>query len=380
MSTLTIDEYRALIEASKVKCEICLYAGHSLVEHLQLKHNMSAGQYKKTYPAAKLASPLVTELIKRMSRRQPGSVSLEKHAEIFLLKTPVQKDMLADLASKLVPVPAHLKEFIPERNPHFEFGEEATTIAYAYLNHKNCLVMGPTGCGKTELIMQAFAAMGRPIRRVNMHGDVTAATFVGSSEANTQGTYFKEGVLPWCMENGVPILVDEYDYTPPSIASQLNPVMDRGRMLFIAEANKIYTAKGDFTIFLTGNTAGKGDSTGVYTGTEIMNTAFLNRIPLVEKMDFLPEAKEIELLGTMFTKIDRTTISRLVKAANEVRVAFKQGTLSICYSTRNLIDVAEAIPTFGVEKSIKKVMLNWLDADDLTLVMGLFTRVGIQIK
>lgn len=376
---ITIDQFRSMIDASKVQCALCSYTGHSIVEHLQERHKVSPGQYKKENPSAKLASPMVTELIRRMNRRQPVNDSFNVHAEIFSIKGSTYEEKLTNSVSAMAPVPDELKEFIPKRDPFFEFEEDVESIIYCFARGKNMMFRGPTGCGKTEAIMQAFAVMGRPIRRVNMHGDVTAATFVGEKDANILGTYFKEGILPWCMEKGVPLIVDEVDFTPPNIASQLHPVMDTGRMLYIPEAGKTYQAVKGFTLYMTGNTGGKGDATGVYTGTEILNTAFLNRISICESKAFLSEKKEIAMLSRRFPSAEVSYIAKLVKACNEVRVAFAQGTLSICFSTRSIIEVLDASSVFGYEKSIIKVMMNWLDSDDRNLVYTFFDRCGIKL-
>ena len=124
----------------------------------------------------------------------------------------------------------------------------------------------------------------------------------------------------------------------------------------------------------TGNTSGKGDPNGNFTGTEILNTAFIDRFSIKMTMGYLPEDKEIGLL--VRKGVDLKEAKCVVGLANLVRSAFVGGTLSITFSTRKLLDYA-LFRKSGVEagEALGWALLNWLDADDLPVVDAMRKRV-----
>lgn len=377
---ITVEQFRDQIHKSRVACALCGIEYHSLVQHLLDSHKMSPGQYRKEFPTSKLASPVVSELIRRLDRRSVPTDSLEPHLEMFAAKGSSSNDILKTVGSKLPPVDPKFNYLIPVQDPFFEFEDDLRVYLYALAACKNTYIEGPTGCGKTEVLLQIHAAMGRPVFRVNMRGDVTAATFIGEKDADpTKGTYFTLGVLPLAMQAGIPLIVDEVDFTPPHIAATLHPALEGNRKIFIPEANQYFQAAPGFTVLATANTGGKGDSVGNYTGTEVLNAAFLNRFSLKVKKDYLPIPKEIAMLEARFPTVTKSTITNLVKACAEVRVSFKQGSLSVCYSTRTLIEYFNALPALGSELAMRSIFSSWLDDDDFVLVANLFDRCSVKL-
>ena len=72
-------------------------------------------------------------------------------------------------------------------------------------------------------------------------------------------------------------------------------------------------------------------------------------------------------------------IFKLVKVANEVRLAFKNGGLAVTMSTRKLVDFfGLRIALDDVKLALQAVLLNWLTEDDRALVLEICQRVGVQ--
>lgn len=377
--TLTIDEFRARVDASTVECKLCDYRGHSLIDHLKNVHKQTAGQYRKSFESGKLASPIVTELMRRMNRVPKSDEDLSRFIKAFEPK-PSVAEAFKNQAKLLPSTLPGFEYLIPKTEVDFYFPEEETKlVVYALQSGDNIFNEGPTGCGKTELFFQVHAAMGRPIQRVNMNGDTTAANFIGKMEADpARGTFFKKGFLPICMEAGLPLLIDEIDYTPPQIAAILNPAMEKGRTIFLPETGEIIVAKPGFIVMGTANTGGKGDSGGIYTGTEVLNTAFLNRFGVKIKTDYLDQENEKQMLTNRFPHAPVDLITKMTKLAVEVRTSFKQGNISVVISTRTLISFFEMLPTLGQMIALKATFLNWLDDDDMNLVKAFMSRLGIR--
>jgi len=348
------------------------------VSHLRQAHNQSPGQYRKAFPDAEVASPIALELLRYLDRspiRDPD-VTLASVVNAFTSKEMTSDSFWKDLRAQLswYSVPAGADQFIPEGNKLFRFTENAKFIVLGMASGKHVFISGPTGCGKTEEVRQVFSKLQIPIRRANMHGDVTYGTFIGAMKANTQGTYFDYGLLPQAMRAGYPILLDEIDFTPPNISSVLFPILEKGGELYIPETGEHIRPTRGFGVFATGNTGGKGDSNGSFTGTEVLNTAFLDRFSIKLSAKYMPPDAEVELLKQANQNLSKAYLEKVVKFANELRLAFANGDLSFTWSTRKVLDYIEFLAVMPPDDALDLTILNWLDKDDRPFVENLVKK------
>lgn len=381
MQDISIDEFRARVRSFRPKCQLCGHEAHSLVSHLRETHGLSAGQYKKKFPDAELASPIAIELLRNLGKEPSREgVPLASLLPKFLPTAGVTNQLFQDWKARLswYTVPPGSEKYIPKENKNFHFTSNAQLILFGFATGRNVFISGPTGCGKTEEYKQVFNRLGFPLRRANMHGDVTYTTFVGTMKANAQGTYFDYGLLPNAMREGYPVLLDEIDFTPPNIASILFPVLEKDSELFIPETGEHIKPKKGFTILATGNTGGKGDNDGSFTGTEVLNTAFLDRFSLKLNATYLPEAVEEAVISDTHPHLDPNLVKVAVKFAKEIRTAFLGGDLAFTWSTRKILDFVEFLPVMGLEEALKVTLTNWLDKDDLPFVENLVKKVGLS--
>ena len=377
-ATISLDDLRKTIDAQRATCRVCGYEGHSLTAHLKEKHSMSVGQYKKKYGRdAKICSPAVSDLMRRMGRKPKASDDLQELLEdVTFPEDP--KEALEGLSEGRDT--DGLEELIPPIDHSFVLDMKlARAIAYGIATGKNVFIEGPTGCGKTMLATQVHAHAKLPMMRANMHGGVTAGTFLGYEQADpTKGTFFEKGTLPTAMEQGITTVVDEVDYTPPQIAAVMHPALEAGRKIYLPEAKLTIKAKKGFTVIATANTGGKGDAYGAYTGTEILNTAFLDRFPIKLKMDYLDKDAEEQMLLAKAPQGSSKHVPALVAAAREIREGFQQGNLAVTLSTRKLAEILEMTAHFGIEEAVKLGLTNWMDTDDEALVDAIVKRVGLS--
>jgi cobaltochelatase CobS len=379
--TLSVDEFRARIASSMPSCRYCGFKAHSLVRHLSEKHNKSAGQYKNEFGNnSPLVSPVTAELLRMVGRKSKSSDDLEQFVQIFEPTTAAP--LFANLKPKFPKPAPELAIYVPSVNPDFVFEPKTVkSVAYGLLRNSNVYVEGPTGSGKTDGVEQIHANLGLPIRRVNMNGDVTVANFIGSMRADaTKGTYFMYGALPTAMKLGITLLIDEMDYTPANIAAVLNPVLEKKRSLYLPETGETIVAAPGFTVVGTGNTGGKGDETGMYTGTEVMNTALLDRFPVKLTVDYLPKDEEVKMLVGRFPDKDRAMIQKMVEAAIEIRKSFRDGVLPVTISTRKLIDILDMEYILGREEALNNAVLNWMGRDNLAVARKILENHGLVSK
>jgi cobaltochelatase CobS len=278
--------------------------------------------------------------------------------------------------------------FIPEIDPCFYFDPFATrVIRKAIALGRNVIASGDTGCGKTATFMQVCAVLGKGIIRVNPHDGITKESLVGGVGLKNGETHFQYGALPIAMKEGLVFLLDEADYLPPNLAAVFNPITERGGKLYIPETGETILPSPGFCVFATMNTGGKGDNSGNYTGTEVLNTAWLDRFDFMLKMDYLPQDKEYEMLAKRFPSLDEgllredNELEKLLKLARDVRQAFSQGELAITLSTRKLISYFEQRENnFSQIEALRSCLLNWLDDDDKNLVKTMLDRLQISVE
>lgn len=370
MSELSLKDFKEKLDDLKVSCEICGYSDFGLVNHLKVRHSMSVGVYRQNYPDKRVISKLAEELFKKVSRKP---FTDDKSLDGLLFGTLSNDEIFKQVGLKRS-VPKEQELLIPQKDIHYAFPKDLHVALYAVEAGLNVYIEGPTGCGKSEFVIQMFANLGRPVRRVNMHGETTASNFIGETGANQSGTFFKEGVLLEAMRGGYAIIVDEVDFTPPNIAAVLFPALEKGKAVFVPDLNETVIAAPGFQIFATANTGGKGDNRGAYTGTEIMNTAFLDRFPVKLKFDYLEQTEEITMLEARFPEAEQETIKQLASAAHEIRLAFGTGKLTHTLSTRKLIDLLAMKKALGLARAIEVSILNWMDEEDEALVREIMKR------
>lgn len=382
-TALTPDQFRERIRATEVKCKICGFSAHSLTKHISEAHGLTAGQYQKKFPKAqhpdvRLLSPIISELMKNINRSSQTTADFED----FLPTYEGSQGFLKGILQMCAKAPRGTMGeglTLPDADPDYWWDEKnAVALGAALAAGMNAYLVGPTGSGKTEIVYQMHALIGKPMIRINMNGDATRAALIGEMRADpVKGTYFQEGALPIAMRAGATLLVDEVDYAPAHVLACLNPVLEGKRTLFIEETGQTLKGAAGFQIFGTANTGGKGDSNGNYTGTEILNTAFLDRFPIVIKADYLPADPEQNMLKKRFPNAAPDVVKKLVKFAGEMREAFKKGNLSLTLSTRKNIEILRLEQMVGMERAVELALTGWLDDDDAEVVKAMKKRAQL---
>lgn len=394
---LKIEDFRDKIKGAMAECQIegCHYRGHSIIPHLKEVHDMSAKAYQNKFTnKVRMNSPIIAELLKRIERNPQSQDLFESHLDLYTYNPDMKLSSLVDAGKawrKLFgEIPDNMGHLVPKIDPYFEFTANAPEIIDALLHCKNVLITGPTGSGKTQELLQVMARMEIPKIRANMNGDVTARNFLGAKEGDPEkGTYFKYGDLPKAMgfpdglvsppRPGIPLIVDEVDYTPPQIASTLSSPAEEGeRSLHLMETGESFMAQSGFTILATANTGGKGDDSGQFTGTEVLNTAFLDRFSVRLNGDYLEPKLEESMLSRRFPKESPSEVAKMVQMANEIRNAFTKGELALTMSTRKLIEYFDQKVRKSHERALNMTLMNWFTSrEDYQMVSEILKRLNV---
>jgi len=276
-----------------------------------------------------------------------------------------------------------IASFVPSINESYVIDkDQAGSILMAWELNEKVLCYGPTGAGKSSLIEQLCALTNRPFIRVNCTGDMDSSMIFGQLTAKDGSTIWVDGAVTEAVKYGAVFAWDEWDVTPPEIAMGLQWLLEDDGKLFLKEMpgstkDKQITPHDHFRIVAIGNTQGQGDDTGSHAGTNVQNTATLDRFGTAIYIDYLnPMVEENLLVNKWPTTITKKSAKELVKLANLVRQGYKANQFSLTISPRSLFSICRKV-TAGrsLKKAFTLVYLNKLNDTQRKVADELFTKV-----
>ena len=99
-------------------------------------------------------------------------------------------------------------DYVPEIDKNYIFDRDTTlAILSGFSFNKRVLVQGYHGTGKSTHIEQVAARLNWPCIRINLDSHVSRIDLIGKDaitiKDGKQITEFKEGILPWSIQNPV---------------------------------------------------------------------------------------------------------------------------------------------------------------------------------
>ena len=240
--------------------------------------------------------------------------------------------------------------FVPEIDDSYLFDETTTkAILAGFCYNRRVMIQGYHGTGKSTHIEQVAARLNWPCVRVNLDSHISRLDLVGKDaivlENGKQVTEFREGVLPWALQNPVAIVFDEYDAGRADVMFVIQRVLEVSGKLTLLDNNRVINPHENFRLFATANTVGLGDTTGLYHGTQQINQGQMDRWSIVSTLNYLPSEAEEEIVLSKVPNFKATdgkeTIKSMVSIANLTRNGFISGDLSTVMSPRTVITWAE---------------------------------------
>ena len=241
-------------------------------------------------------------------------------------------------------------KFVPEIDESYLFDETTTkAILAGFCYNRRVMIQGYHGTGKSTHIEQVAARLNWPCVRVNLDSHISRLDLVGKDaivlENGKQVTEFREGVLPWALQNPVAIVFDEYDAGRADVMFVIQRVLEVSGKLTLLDNNRVINPHQNFRLFATANTVGLGDTTGLYHGTQQINQGQMDRWSIVSTLNYLPAEAEEEIVLSKVpnfkSKDGKETIKSMVSIANLTRNGFMSGDLSTVMSPRTVITWAE---------------------------------------
>ena len=246
-------------------------------------------------------------------------------------------------------------EFVPKIDQNYKFDRDTTlAILSGFAFNKRVLVQGYHGTGKSTHIEQVAARLNWPCIRVNLDSHVSRIDLIGKDaivlKEGKQITEFKEGILPWSIQNPVALVFDEYDAGRPDVMFVIQRVLESEGNFTLLDKNKVINQHNYFRMFATTNTVGLGDTTGLYHGTQQINQGQMDRWNIVTTLNYLPFEKEMDIIlsknKNFNSKDGKEKISNMIKVADLTRKGFINGDISTVMSPRTVLHWAENTTIF----------------------------------
>jgi len=241
-------------------------------------------------------------------------------------------------------------DYVPEIDKHYKFDKDTTlAILSGFSFNKRCLISGYHGTGKSTHIEQVAARLNWPCIRVNLDGHISRIDLIGKDaiviKDGKQITEFKEGILPWSIQNPIALVFDEYDAGRPDVMFVIQRVLETEGNFTLLDKNKIIKQNKYFRLFATSNTVGLGDTTGLYHGTQQINQGQMDRWNIVTTLNYLSMEKEMDIIVGKNKNSNNTKgkekISNMIKVATLTRKGFMAGDISTVMSPRTVLHWAE---------------------------------------
>ena len=270
------------------------------------------------------------------------------------------------------------ESFVPQKNGTyvpFGFYNDLRNIIKSRIFYP-IYITGLSGNGKTMMIEQVCAALGRELVRVNITKRTDESDLIGSYELIDGSTVRREGPVLTAMRRGAVLLLDECDLGTEDILC-LQPILE-GKPYFDKKTGEVVHPAAGFTVLATANTKGKGSDDGRFIGTNILNEAFLERFAVTVEQDYPPANTERKILEKNFAELgisDDVFIERLITWAEVIRKSFNDGAVDEVISTRRLVHISKAFSIFNNRLKSIEMCLNRFDTDTKTAFLDLYTKV-----
>lgn len=246
-------------------------------------------------------------------------------------------------------------------------------ISRNIIKRKNTLLVGPTGTGKTELVMEVAKRLGMECAVYDMGAMLDPLTdLIGAHRlVNGESKFDLAKFVSDIQKPGV-ILLDELSRAPLIALNILFPCLDSRRELRLdiadSSMDRVVKVHPDCVFVATANIGAE------YCGAQEIDAALMNRfLPL--RLDYMPRPVEAKVLAKRAGVSDNIA-RQIAEIAGDIREAEKNGSITMSISTRETIAIAEMVGDgFSLNDAVQLVLLNKCNEDDAVSVKSII--IGI---
>ena len=218
---------------------------------------------------------------------------------------------------------------------------------------RNMLLSGPTGPGKTSMILAYAAEHKLPLVTVQCNGGVDSASLFGLMVQDSEkNVFYQDSDVTQVIQHGGILYLDEVNFLPQKVAAAFQALTDKRRYITILEdGNRMVKAHDDLLIVTAFNPG--------YQGVKPLNYSFLNRFSIKVDIDYDPVI-ESALIG----------VPALLALATKLRHAQNDGTVMTPTSTNLLMEFEDIAIDLGIDYAIAN-FVNHYDPTERSAVRDL---------
>ena len=281
-------------------------------------------------------------------------------------------------------------DYVPAIDLDYQFDKDTTLAILAGFSHnRRVMIQGYHGTGKSTHIEQVASRLNWPTMRINLDSHISRIDLIGKDAIilrdGKQVTEFREGLLPWALQNPVALVFDEYDAGRADVMFVIQRVLEVDGKLTLLDSNKVIHPHPSFRLFATANTVGLGDTTGLYHGTQQINQGQMDRWSIVSTLNYLPHEDEVNIILAKQKAYQNPEgekqIDQMVRLADMTRKGFLAGDLSTVMSPRTVLSWAENALIFNdITLAFRLSFLNKCDEVERPTLAEYYQRVfGIDL-
>jgi len=273
--------------------------------------------------------------------------------------------------------------YIPSKDPTFVgWGsyDDIHTIVSAR-NFYPVYISGLSGNGKTMMVEQACASLGREYIRVQISPETDEDDLIGGFRLLDGETVFAKGPVIKAMERGALLLVDELDRGTNKIMC-LQGILE-GKPIMIKKTGEVIRPAPGFNIIATANTKGKGSEDGRFVAAQIIDEAFLERFVCTIEQPYPTIETEKKIVSRHMTKFgvkDVEFMEKLVIWSSVIRKSFEEDGIDELVSTRRLCHIVHTYSIFKDRMKAIKLCISRFDNDTKEAFLDLYTKVDASIQ
>lgn len=211
----------------------------------------------------------------------------------------------------------------------------------------NCVVVGPSGFGKTEGVIRLGERLGVPVHIINCQVVTTPEKWLGQMMADpAKGTFFEVSqhlqwverttteceAAPFCI-----LLYDEATRLRPELGNMLFSLLDGQQGLEVPQMGRHVNMSPQNVVFATANIG------SAYSGTFAMDWALRSRFDFTMERPLPPADEELKVLTTASPKLTTEQGEQMIAVAEHTRVLWRNGELEAPISTRLLLSWARLV-------------------------------------
>jgi len=269
-------------------------------------------------------------------------------------------------------------------------------VLYALATDTVTNLVGPTACGKTELVKQIGVAVNMPVTLVPMDAGISRNQLIGQrgimATPNGPQDVWRDGIIARALQEPGIILFDEVDRGAADIHYAIHSVYTGEGLTLLDDGGRIQPMHQMNRVFTTSNTKGRGSMDGLYQASEEMTEATRRRLTQWVEMDYQSKEEDEAVLEENFDGIDEFAVDCITSIAATIREEYKGAKMSqscsitdqietarrYVFVTRNIKD--EAMRKLVLADCVRMIISNRAnEADKMLIESTAATKIGVDI-